>query len=200
MLTTSTDRQTHVSEYHYTHQPKHGYEHVRRLRCAAARPGGYARSRSQACRSVPSLRPLPAHAARSAQRRSPSTEDRLPAVCAEKALQDGAPRRREPQRAALPTANETQSARSVGSEQQPPTSHSLVMYAAPRTPHLHEARRNTEALLRPPTTSMPRLYRGDRCGYRAEPDVKDANSKGVLGPTRLTMPTETSPKGRGGLP
>ena len=136
---TSTDRLRHVSEYHYTHQPKHVYEHVRRLRNAAARPGGNARSRSQACRSVSSLRPLPAHAARTAQRRSPSTEDRLPAVCAEKALQVGAPRRREPRRAALPTANDAQSARSVGSEQQPPTSHSMVMRAAPRAPHLHEA-------------------------------------------------------------
>ena len=142
ILMASTDRLTHVSEYHYTHQPTHGYEHVRRLRNAAARPGGYTRSRSQACRSVPSLRPLPAHTAPTAQRHSPSTADRLPAVCAEKALQDGAPRRREPQRAALPTANEAQSARSVGSEQQPPASHSRVMRAAPRAPHLHEAPHN----------------------------------------------------------
>ena len=118
----------------------------------------------------------------------------------EKALQDEAPRRREPRRAALPTANDAQSARSVGSEQQPPTSHSLVMHAAPRARHLHEARTKTEALLRPPTTSMPRSCRTDRGGHWAESDVEDSKAKGVLGPTRLTMPTRVIAKGRGRLP
>ena len=138
-LTISTDRLRHVSEYHYTHQPKHVYEHVRRLRNAAARPGGYARSRSQACRSVPSLRPLPAHAAPTALRSSPSTGDRLPAVRVEKAHQDGATHQREPQRAALSIATDAQTTRSIDGKQPPPNKHSLGVLAAPRAPHLHEA-------------------------------------------------------------
>ena len=175
--TASTDRLTHVSEYHYMHQPKHVYEHVRRLRNAAARPGGYARSRSQACRSVPSLRPLPAHAAPTALRSSPSTGDRLPAVRAEKARQDGATHRREPQRAALSIATDAQTTRSIDGKQPPPNKHSLGVLAAPRAPHLHEHRTNTEALLRPPSTSMPRSCRTDRGGHRAESDVEETSAR-----------------------
>ena len=139
MRTTSIDRLTHGSQYHCAHQPKRGYEHVRHTTCAPARPAGYARSRSQASRSAPSLRPLPAHAARSTQLRSPSTEGILTPVHHRRAHKDEALRRREARRAALPVANDAQSARSVGSEQQPPTSHSMVMHAAPQSPHLHEA-------------------------------------------------------------
>ena len=137
--TTSTDRLTHGSQYHCAHHPKRGYEHVRHTTCAPARPAGYARSRSQECRSVPPLRPLPAHAARSTQLRSPSTEGILTPVHHRRAHKDEALRRREARRAALPVANDAQSARSVGSEQQPPTSHSLVMHVAPRAPHLQKA-------------------------------------------------------------
>ena len=45
-------------------------------------------------------------------------------------------------------------------------------------------RTNTEAQLRPKTTSVPRLYRADRGGHRAEPHVEDESSQLDLGAKR----------------
>ena len=196
---TSTDRLTHVSEYHYTHQPKHGYEHVKRLRCATARPGGNARSRSQACRSVLPLRPLPAHAARTVQRRSPSRVEIW-----------GQSKRRERtkmkphadarlgEQRCRPQTTRNRRARSAASSSRPRRTRCSCTPLLERLTSMRH-RTNTEALLRPPSTSMPRSCRTDRGGHRAVSGVEDASARPDMGVERGS---DASDRGRmdGDLP
>ena len=74
--------------------------------------------------------------------------------------------------------------RSIGSAQRPPKSHSLVMRAPLELFGSVWHRTNTEAQLRPPTTSVPRMDRAHRGGDWAEPHVEDATSRLDLGAER----------------
>ena len=131
---------------------------------------------------LPCVRQLTQHPPRSAA--AVQEPSRLRQSATAQAHKDDATHRREPQPAALSTARNAQSMRSIGSAQRPPKSHSLVMRAPLELFGSVWHRTNTEAQLRPPTTSVPRMDRAHRGGHWAEPHVEDATSRLDLGAER----------------